>query len=76
MTSRVVGVDVNPVYLERLRQRFPRPAYTLETYSADLTAYEFEPAAFDLVHAALVFEYVEWPRLLGRVAPRSAPGAC
>lgn len=69
VTARVVGVDVNPVYLARLRQRFPRPAFTLETHSADLAAYEFEPGAFDLVHAALVFEYVEWPRLLGRVAP-------
>jgi SAM-dependent methyltransferase len=68
VTSRVVGVDVNPVYLERLRQRFPRPAFTLETHCADLTAYEFETGAFDLIHAALVFEYVEWPRLLGRVA--------
>ena len=74
VTSRVVGVDVNPAYLERLHQRFPQPVFTLETHPADLTAYEFEPGAFDLVHAALVFEYIEWPRLLGHVAPALRAG--
>ena len=44
-----------------------RPAFTLETHCGDPTNYEFEPGSFDLVHAALVFEYVEWPGLLRRV---------
>jgi hypothetical protein len=33
-----------------------------------------EPEAFDLVHAGLVLEYVEWPLLLPRVASTLKPG--
>jgi SAM-dependent methyltransferase len=67
VTSRVVGVDINPVYLQRLVEQFPHPAFALDVRCADLTAYTFEPEAFELVHAALVFEYVEWSLLLPRV---------
>jgi hypothetical protein len=34
----------------------------------------FEPEGFDLVHAALVLEYVEWSSLLPRVASTLKPG--
>jgi len=74
VTSRVVGVDINPAYLKRLVARFPHPAFTLDVRCSDLAAYTFEPGAFDLVHAALVFEYVEWslllPRVVGTLLPR------
>jgi cyclopropane fatty-acyl-phospholipid synthase-like methyltransferase len=63
VTSRVVGVDINPLYLERLLEKFPYPNL-IDVRCADLTAYPFEPDAFDHVHAALVFEYVEWSLLL------------
>jgi len=74
VTSRVVGVDINPGYLQRLVERFPHPAFALDVRCYDLAAYAFEPRAFDLVHAALVFEYVEWslllPRVVGALRPR------
>ena len=35
---------------------------------------ELEPAAFDLVHAGLVLEYVDWSLLLPRVAATLKPG--
>ena len=73
VTSRVVGVDINPGYLRRLVERFPHPAFALDVRCFDLAAYTFEPAAFDLVHAALVFEYVEWPLLLPRVVGTLRP---
>ena len=68
VTSRVVGVDINPQYLQRLVERIRSPGFSLDLQCTDLSQYAFEPAAFDLVHAALVFEYVEWSRLLPRIA--------
>jgi SAM-dependent methyltransferase len=67
VTSRVVGVDINPQYLQRLVEQFPNPAFNLEVRCTDLSDCAFEAAAFDLVHSALVFEYIEWPRLLPRL---------
>jgi SAM-dependent methyltransferase len=68
VTCRVVGVDINPQYLQRLVDRFQSPGFSLDAQCTDLSRYAFEPAAFDLVHAALVFEYAEWSRLLPRIA--------
>jgi len=68
VTSRVVGVDINPQYLQRLVERIRSPGFSLDLQCTDLSQYAFEPAAFDLVHAALVFEYVEWIRLLPRIS--------
>jgi SAM-dependent methyltransferase len=68
VTSRVTVVDVNPAYLSRLGERFPNPAFELEVHCADLADAVLTRDAFDLVHAALVLEYVEWPLLLPRVA--------
>jgi SAM-dependent methyltransferase len=73
VTSRVIGVDLNPTYLRRLVERFPNPRFTLEVRCADLAEYTFEPEAFDLVHAALLLEYVEWPRVLPRLAETLRP---
>lgn len=73
VTSRVVGVDINPDYLRALIEQFPHPSFALDVRCIDLALYTFEPEAFDLVHAALVFEYVEWPSLLPRVVGTLRP---
>ncbi len=56
VTRRVVGVDVNPHYLEATRRRFPDLS-GLELHCADLSrgTLSLEPVA--LVHAAMVFEH-------------------
>jgi len=56
LTTRVVGIDVNPAYLAATRQRFP-DLRGLELHCADLQhqLLDVEPVA--LVHAALVFEH-------------------
>lgn len=68
VTSRVTVVDLNPAYLLRLGERFPNPGFELDIRCADPTEVVLEREAFDLVHAGLVLEYVEWPLLLPRVA--------
>jgi SAM-dependent methyltransferase len=67
VTSRVVGVDINPVYLQHVSERFQNPGFALDVHCADIAAYAFEHDAFDLVHGALIFEYVEWVEILPRV---------
>ena len=75
VTSRVVVIDVNPGYLRRLRERFPNPGFDLDVRCDDLNEVELERGAYDMVHAALLFEYLEWPELLPRVATALRPGA-
>jgi SAM-dependent methyltransferase len=73
ITSRVVAVDINPEYLKRLAERFPQPGFELQLQCADLDDCQWAPATFDLVHAALVFEYVDWAALLQQVAVALRP---
>lgn len=74
VTSRVTVVDLNPAYLLRLAERFPNSGFELDVRCADLANVVLEPEVFDLVHAGLVLEYVEWPLLLPRVASTLKPG--
>ena len=68
VTTHVTVVDLNPAYLLRLGERFPNPGFELDVRCADLADVVLEREAFDLVHAGLVLEYLEWPLLLPRVA--------
>jgi len=74
VTSRVVVVDVNQQYLLRLRERFPNPTFELDVRVGDVIDVELEREAYDLVHAGLILEYVEWPVLVPRVAMALRPG--
>src|SRR6185369_8369719 len=62
--SRVVGVDLNPEYIEQTRQRYAGCFPGLELYIADIqTAVSlFEPV--DLLYVALVIEYVDLDRTM------------
>jgi len=74
VTSRVTVVDLNPAYLRRLAERFPNPGFELVVRCADLADVVLDPEAFNLVHAGLVLEYIEWRVLLPRVASTLKPG--
>ena len=69
VTRRVGVVDINAVYLQHLADRFPNPDFDLQIQCSDLNETVLETNAFDLIHAALVFEYVEWRPLVPRLAP-------
>jgi SAM-dependent methyltransferase len=69
VTRRVVGVDVNLQHLGIARQRFLHLGPRLELYHSDIA--EFRAAASqscDLVHAALVLEYLHPEVLVRRVS--------
>jgi GNAT superfamily N-acetyltransferase len=64
VTRRVTGIDINPTYLELLASRFPSPSFELSLACADLADYSLPPHGFDLTHAPLIFEYLDWKRAL------------
>jgi SAM-dependent methyltransferase len=74
VTTHVTVVDLNPAYLLRLGERFRNPGFGLDVRCADLADVVLEREAFDLVHAGLVLEYLEWTFLLPRVAATLKPG--
>jgi len=70
---RIVGVDINPEYLDAVSQRFPQlPG--LELHHADLAEETIEIAPVDLVHAALIFEHTGTARALDNAIALVAPG--
>ncbi len=66
--ERIVGVDINPDYISICKNRFERSLPKLELICADLNKAEFPDLSFDLIHAALVFEYVKVELLLSKIS--------
>jgi hypothetical protein len=73
ITSRVVGLDVNPLYLEAVRRRFAA-VHGLELHCVDLSEEIAELQPVHLVHAALVFEHAGTGRCLENALSLVAPG--
>jgi ubiquinone/menaquinone biosynthesis C-methylase UbiE len=73
--TRVVGVDINPAYIEQARRRYSGEIPGLEVYVADLESTEviFEPV--DLAYVALVFEYVDLERAMRVLQRHCKPGS-
>lgn len=67
VTTRVVGIDINPLYVAKARERFQRRLPGLELVVADLQEGGVSCAPVDLVFAALLFEYVETDAVLASV---------
>jgi SAM-dependent methyltransferase len=68
VTRRVTGIDINPTYLELLANRFPSTGFELRLECVDLANHTLPSARFDLIHAPLIFEYLDWWELFPRVA--------
>jgi hypothetical protein len=56
ITARVVGLDLNPLYLETVRQRYSH-LLGLELHCLDLSEQQFQSEPVEFVHAALIFEH-------------------
>ena len=74
ISKQIVGVDLNIQYVAVARQRFVGLGARLELYCGDVLAAALKPASFDLVHAALLFEYVHPLALVPRIAEWLVPG--
>jgi len=77
VTELAVGVDLNPGYLEIAKGRLTALAPRLHLVHGDVLHAELPPVLFDLVHAALLLEYVDPLSLFRRVYEWLSPeGAC
>ena len=67
VTERIVGIDVNPEYIDQARRRYAHRLPGLELFAGDVqhTAFAFAPV--ELVYAGLLFEYVDVRRTLERI---------
>ncbi|MGH9663621.1 MAG: class I SAM-dependent methyltransferase [Bryobacteraceae bacterium] len=73
VTKRIVGVDINPRYLEEVQRRFGKLA-GLELHCRDLAERDFSLAPVALAHAALIFEHVGLGAALENALSLIAPG--
>jgi hypothetical protein len=73
ITTRKVGVDINPAYLATVRERFAHLPH-LELHSLDLAVQSANIKPADLVHAALVFEHAGTGMCLENAIALVAPG--
>jgi trans-aconitate methyltransferase len=62
--SRIIGVDLNPRYIEQARTRYQGRIPGLELHVADIQASEALFAPVDLIYVALVLEYVDVARTM------------
>lgn len=74
ITKRAVAVDVNLQYLGIARQRFFHLGPALELYCSEIEKFRQPASSFDLIHAALVLEYVQPDVAVRRFAEWLAPG--
>jgi SAM-dependent methyltransferase len=74
VTTRFIGVDLNPDYLAIARERHPQLANVATWLCAPVEDCAVEAASLDLVHAALLFEYVDPAIVVPRIASWLAPG--
>lgn len=70
----VVGVDINREYLDIARLRSIALGSRLHLIHGDVLTVELPPAQFDLIHAALLLEYVDQHALFRRIRQWLAPG--
>lgn len=73
VTDRVVGMDLNLQYLAVARQRLHRLGARLELHCLDVLAARPPPGGFDLVHAALLLEYLAPEAVVPLMAGATAP---
>lgn len=73
ITQRVVGVDINPGYIDAARQRYAGRIANLQLITGDIQDGTVRFAPVDLIYAALVFEYVDGKRTLECLRTLLAP---
>jgi SAM-dependent methyltransferase len=77
VTTSAVGVDVNATYLATARSELGLRGTAVALIEANVLAVELPTAGFDLIHAALLVEYVDPEALFRRMSAwLAATGVC
>jgi SAM-dependent methyltransferase len=74
VTRRVVGIDINPQYIQELAYRYRARIPGLELYVHDIQEPVARIAPVDFIYAALVFEYVASRPVLHNLKSLCRPG--
>lgn len=64
----ILGVDINYRYLAECRAWFAEELPSMELLCADIDNLELQEKSFNLVHAALIFEYIDIEYALKRIS--------
>ena len=67
VTQRVIGIDINKAYLDILRNRYIHHLSELELICSDITSCTLQSESIDLIHAALIFEFVDPRQVLPKL---------
>ncbi len=67
-THKLTAIDINPEYLEILRERYQTIIPKLEIIEADLNNFEGSGHRYSLIFAGLLFEYLSPEPLLGKIS--------
>ncbi len=73
VTRRVVGIDINPQYIQELAYRYAASIPGLELYVRDIQQPVDRIRPVDLIYAALVLEYVDPVAVLRNLKSLCAP---
>jgi ubiquinone/menaquinone biosynthesis C-methylase UbiE len=73
--DRLVGVDVNPDYIEQARRRHAQRLSNIELLCADVQSQSLTYGPVDFTYAALLFEYVDMTAALDTLKRNSRPNA-
>ena len=66
VTNLVVGIDINPEYVDVARERFGKRDWDLQLFCSDIRNIELEPRSFDLVSCSLFFEHSDPPLVIAK----------
>lgn len=66
--EKVVGVDISPGYIAVCKKRYAEKLPQLKLICGDLAEIDFPHSTFNLIHAALIFEYVNVDELLNKIS--------
>lgn len=66
--NRITGVDINPEYILICEKRYKKFLPQLELICGNLEKMDLSDKSFDLIHAALIFEYVDVDRMIGKIS--------
>lgn len=76
ITRCIIGIDINREYLRVLESRFGQSISGLKLLCSDITGCELELQSIDLVHCALILEYVGPSIVVEKAASWLRPGGC
>jgi len=74
VTQLLVGIDINPEYIDVARDRFERRIPNLQLYCSDIKNIVLQPRTLDLVSCGLFFEHVDPKLVIAKVFRWLKPG--